>query len=145
MTGKMAKENLKKKPAKSSPEAERDTKKKISARLVPAATRTISILRLLAKSDEPLNLKQISSELHLVPSTCLHILRVLVAESLVSVDESSKRYELGFGVLAFAGKAMRMDSMLGFIEREVEAISRKYNVGVIASRVERDRLYVIAV
>lgn len=144
MTGKMAKEAVKKKAAGQTAVAS-EKKKKVSARLVPAATRTIAILRLLAKSDGPLSLKQISSALNLVPSTCLHILRVLVDETLVTVDESSKRYELGFGVLTFASKVMRMDTVLGVIQREVEAISRKYNVGAIASRVERDRLYVVAV
>lgn len=133
-----AKKAVEKKPAG-------ERKKKVTTRLVPAATRTIAILRLLAKNEQPLSLKQISSELDIVPSTCLHILRVLVAEALVSVDEGAKRYQLGIGVLTFAGKAMGLDRLLGHLQQETEAISREFNVCVIASKVDGDRLYVIAV
>lgn len=47
-------------------------------------------------------MKAIAKELELVPSTALHILRVLVAEELVKVDASSKRYGLGSGMLSLA-------------------------------------------
>ena len=71
-------------------------------RPVPAVARSIAILRLLGRTRQPMNVKSISDELQLVPSTCLHILRALAAERLVSVDPASKRYKLGAGILALA-------------------------------------------
>jgi predicted transcriptional regulator len=71
-------------------------------RPVPAVSRSIAILRLLGKTKEPMNVKSIAQALDLVPSTCLHILRVLVAEKLLSFDSASKRYRLGTGMLVLA-------------------------------------------
>ena len=75
----------------------------------PAIARGAAILRLLARSDEPLPLQAVARELGLVPSTCLYVLRALVAEELVALDPASKRYALGPGVLAFAQAWMRRD------------------------------------
>ena len=58
-------------------------------RLVPAASRTVAILRLLSRAPRPMNLSEIAATLEIVPSTCLHILRVLVARSLVNVDPAA--------------------------------------------------------
>ena len=49
-------------------------------RNVPAVSRAIAILRLLAKSEAPLGVHAVANALDLVPSTALHILRALVAE-----------------------------------------------------------------
>ena len=46
-------------------------------------------------------MKAIAQSLAMVPSTCLHILRVLVDEELVKVD-ATKRYSLGAGMLSLA-------------------------------------------
>ena len=64
-------------------------------RQVPAVTRAVAILRLLGRSDEPLGVHAIARALALIPSTCLHILRVLVAEGLVAFDPGTKRYRVG--------------------------------------------------
>src|SRR3990172_10262009 len=53
-------------------------------RAVPAVTRAVAILRLLGRSEESLGVHAIARALGLVPSTCLHILRVFVAEALVA-------------------------------------------------------------
>ena len=62
-------------PAKPGPASDSDR-----LRPVPAVSRAVSILRLLGRSAEPLGVKSIADQLGLVPSTCLHILRVLVAD-----------------------------------------------------------------
>ena len=54
-------------------------------RAVPAVSRAIAILRLLGRTRAPMSGKAIAEALGLVPSTALHILRVLVAEELVKV------------------------------------------------------------
>src|SRR5262249_50702680 len=51
-----------------------------AVRSVPAVTRAVAILRLLGASEEPLGVNAIARALELVPSTCLHILRVLAGE-----------------------------------------------------------------
>lgn len=114
-------------------------------RLVPAATRTVAILRLLGKSHSPLSLKEISSELDIIPSTCLHILRVLVAESLVTLDASSKRYQLGIGVLSLARSAIAKDAMIGFIRGEVETLSARFGLTAVATRIIDSRCISVAV
>ena len=54
-------------------------------RQVPAVTRAVAILRLLGRNEESLGVNAIARALRLIPSTCLHILRVLVAEELVTL------------------------------------------------------------
>ena len=87
------------------------TSKSPVIRAVPAVTRSIAILRLLGKSKEPLGVNEISRRLGIVPSTCLHILRVLKAEELVSADPVSMRYQLDGGVLSLARSFLRPGSV----------------------------------
>ena len=62
-----------------------------SKRAVPAVTRALAILRFLARSAEPVGVNPMARELELVPSTCLHILRVLQDEGLVDFESATKR------------------------------------------------------
>ncbi len=85
-----------------SPTTQEKTKSKgVRIRPVPAVSRSIAILRHLGHTKQALGVKAIADELDLVPSTCLHILRVLVSEELVAVD-GSKRYVLGSGMISLA-------------------------------------------
>lgn len=77
-------------------------RKAVRVRPVPAVSRSIAILRLLGRTKQALGVKAIADELGLIPSTCLHILRVLVSEELVMVDPASKRYVLGGGMISLA-------------------------------------------
>ncbi len=104
-------------------------------RPVPAVTRAIAILRLLGRTRQPMNVKSISDELHLVPSTCLHILRALTAERLVSFDPESKRYKLGAGILALARGVMETDSFSQTIQPILDDIARKWKVTAIGVEV----------
>jgi DNA-binding IclR family transcriptional regulator len=117
----------------------------LSQKLVPAATRTIAILRLLAKSHQPMSLRDIAAELDLVPSTCLNILRVLVDESLVVFDPATKRYKLGMGVLSLARSILSRDMLLDFFRQEIESISIKFGTTAVATRVEFGRAITMAV
>lgn len=87
---------------KTSPAQEAPKNKGVRVRPVPAVSRSIAILRLLGRTKQALGVKAIADELGLIPSTCLHILRVLVSEDLVTVDPSSKRYVLGSGMISLA-------------------------------------------
>jgi DNA-binding IclR family transcriptional regulator len=102
---------------------------------VPAASRAISVLRLLGASDIPLGVNAIATKLDAVPSTILHILRVLVREELVSFDPDSKRYALDAGILTIARQALRQSSFGHRVQGSLESLSVKYGVTSIAVRV----------
>jgi DNA-binding IclR family transcriptional regulator len=102
-------------------------------------SRAIAILRLLGKSDRPLGVHAVANALALVPSTCLHILRVLVAEELVSFDLDTKRYALAAGILSIARGLLRKDGFSDVAGPHLEAMSRRWNataVGVQAMGLE---------
>jgi DNA-binding IclR family transcriptional regulator len=109
--------------------------KPVSHRDVPAVSRAISVLRLLGASDIPLGVNAIATQLDAVPSTILHILRVLVREELVSFDRDSKRYALDAGILTIARQALRQSSFGHRVQNSLESLSLKYGVTTIAVRV----------
>ena len=61
----------------------RELAKAVETSKAPAISRAAAVMRLLGKSDTPLGVQSIARELGLVPSTCLHVLRALVAEEFV--------------------------------------------------------------
>jgi len=106
-----------------------------TTRAVPAVTRGVAILRLLARSREPLGVNAIARELSIVPSTCLHILRALVAEGLVAIERGSKRYVLDAGVLTLARSALRQDGFARLVQPELDALAGRFPVTAIGVRV----------
>lgn len=105
------------------------------SRQVPAVTRAVAILRFLGRSQEPLGVNAIARELRLVPSTCLHILRVLVDEELVAFDPVSKRYRLDAGLLTIARSALRGNGFADVAQPELDRLARRYGVTAIGSQV----------
>ena len=85
-----------------SPAQDKQLAKAVRESKAPAISRAAAILRLLGKSDTPLGLQTIARTLGLVPSTCLYVLRALVAEEFVAFDKDTKRYSLEAGVLTLA-------------------------------------------
>ncbi|MGN6489584.1 MAG: IclR family transcriptional regulator [Devosia sp.] len=104
-------------------------------RSVPAVTRAIAILRLLASSRGPLGLNVIASRLELVPSTCLHILRVLVAEELVTFDVDAKRYSLDAGLLTLARSYLRSSGFAQQVQPRLDEIVRRFPVTALATKI----------
>src|SRR3990172_4068824 len=100
-------------------------------RQVPAVTRAVAILRLLGRSEEALGVNAIARALRLIPSTCLHILRVLVAEELVALDPSTKRYRLDTGILTIARSALRRTGFAETVQPELDRLSRRHGVTAI--------------
>lgn len=114
-------------------------KKPPRIRQVPALTRGIAILRLLGRSDEPLGVHAIARALDLVPSTCLHILRVLADENLVAVDPASKKYGVAAGLVALARSALRQHTFPVIVQPELDELAQRYGataIGVEASGLE---------
>jgi len=114
-------------------------------RPVPAVARAIAILRLLGRTRQPMNVKSISDELELVPSTCLHILRALTAERLVSFDPASKRYKLGVGMLALARGVLETDSFALTAQPVLDSIAQRWKVTAIGVEIiDLDHIIVTA-
>jgi DNA-binding IclR family transcriptional regulator len=119
--------------------------KPVRVREVPALSRGIAILRLLGRTDERLGVHAIARALGLVPSTCLHILRVLVAENLVTVDPATKKYGVAAGLVALARSVLRQHSFATVVQPELEELARCYGataIGVEASGL--DHMIVVA-
>ena len=126
--------------------ASNSPKKVVRVRPVPAVSRAIAILRLLGDAEHPMGVKAISDALDLVPSTCLHILRVLVSEDLIEVDADTKRYSMGSGMISLARSVLEKGS---FSQRAQPALDRvASSFGVTAMCVEitaQDSVVVIAI
>lgn len=97
----------------------------------PAIARAAAILRLLGKSDSAMGLQSIATTLNLVPSTCLHVLRALVAEELVSFDPDTKRYALEAGVLTLARHWLRRNQFTDLAQPFLERISQQFGVTML--------------
>jgi DNA-binding IclR family transcriptional regulator len=103
--------------------------------MVPAVSRAAAILRLLGRSNEPQGVQAIARALDIVPSTCLHILRTLVAEELVGVDPVTKLYTLNAGVLSLARQWLSRDRFTLIAQPALERIARQYGVTAIGVQI----------
>lgn len=112
----------------------------------PAISRAAAILRLLGKSDSPLGLQTIAQTLGLVPSTCLYVLRALVAEELVAFDPDTKRYSLEAGVLTLARQWLRRNQFTDLAQPVLDRISQAFDVTTLGVHiVGLDHIVVVAV
>jgi DNA-binding IclR family transcriptional regulator len=111
-----------------------DDKKTAAVKQVPAVTRALKILRFLARTAEPVGVNPIARELGLVPSTCLHILRVLQDEGLVELDEATKRYSIGIGILPLARSALQRNSFSVLVQPRLSELSEQFGVTGIATQ-----------
>ncbi len=104
-------------------------------RAVPAVTRAAAILRLLSRSETPLRVHAIARPLGMVPSTCLHILRALVAEELLSFDPATKRYALAGGVVTLARAMLRKDPFSNLAQPVLDRLAAAYGATAIGVEV----------
>lgn len=101
----------------------------------PAISRAAAVLRLLGKSDSPLALNAIARELQLVPSTCLYVLRALVAEELVGFDPDTKRYSLEAGVLTLARQWLRRNQFPDLAQPVLDRLAQQFGVTMLAVQI----------
>jgi DNA-binding IclR family transcriptional regulator len=101
-------------------------------RQVPALSRGIAILRLLGRGDEPMGVHAIARALDLVPSTCLHILRVLADEHLVAVDPATKKYAVAAGLVSLARSALRQHTFPASVQSALDELAETYRATAIA-------------
>lgn len=111
----------------------------------PAIARAAAILRLLGKRGTPMGVQAIARELGLVPSTCLYVLRALVAEELVSFDPDTKRYALDAGVLTLARQWLRRDRFSDLAQPALDRIAREFGLTTLGVQIfGLDRIIVTA-
>jgi DNA-binding IclR family transcriptional regulator len=128
------------------PRADRELAKAVKESKAPAISRAAAILRLLGKSDAPLGVQSIARELGLVPSTCLHVLRALVAEELVSFDTDTKRYSLEAGVLTLARHWLRRNRFNDLAQPVLDRIGQTFDVTMLGVHiVGLDHIIVVTV
>lgn len=107
---------------------DRELARAVETSKAPAISRAAAVLRLLGKSEVPLGVQAIARRLGLVPSTCLYVLRALVAEELVSFDPLTKRYALEAGVLTLARHWIRRNRFNDLAEPALERLSHTFGV-----------------
>src|SRR5690625_2593749 len=118
-------------------------KKSPRIRPVPAVSRAIAILRYLGTVRRPQRAKEISDSLDLVPSTCLHILRVLTHERLLTFDQNSKRYRLGSGMLVLARAVLENDIFAQTVQPILYQVAQKWRVTAMGINVQDTDVMVV--
>ena len=117
------------------PLAGNELAKAVKESKAPAISRAAAVLRLLGKSDQPLGLQPIARQLGLVPSTCLYVLRALVAEELVSFDPDTKRYALEAGVLTLARQCLRRNQFPDLAQPVLDRLSQQFGVTMLGVQI----------
>ncbi|MFT4053672.1 MAG: IclR family transcriptional regulator [Novosphingobium sp.] len=107
----------------------------MKASKAPAIARAAAVLRLLGKRGAPMGVQAIARELGLVPSTCLYVLRALVAEELVAFDADTKRYALDAGVLTLARSWLRKDRFGDLAQPALDRIAREFGTTTLGVQV----------
>jgi DNA-binding IclR family transcriptional regulator len=133
-------------PPKRPPRADRALAKAVESSKAPAISRAAAVLRLLGKSDTPLGVQSVARELGLVPSTCLHVLRALVAEEFVSFDPETKRYSLEAGVLTLARHWLRRNRFNDLAQPVLDRIGQSFDATMLGVQiVGLDHIIVVAI
>lgn len=101
----------------------------------PAISRAAAILRLLGKSSAPMGLNPIARELGINPSTCLYLMRALVAEELVSFDPDTKRYGLDAGVLTLARQWLRRNQFADLAQPAIDRLASQFGVTMLGVQI----------
>jgi DNA-binding IclR family transcriptional regulator len=135
-----------KSPAHKTPPVDRALAAVVKESKAPAISRAAAVLRLLGKSDVPLGLQSIARELGLVPSTCLYVLRALVAEELVSFDADTKRYALEAGILTLARQWLRRNQFPDLVQPVLDQVAQDFGVTMLGVQiVGLDHIIAVAV
>ncbi|QUT07831.1 IclR family transcriptional regulator [Sphingobium phenoxybenzoativorans] len=117
------------------PRIDRELARAVENSKAPAISRAAAVLRLLGKHDAPIGVHAIARELGLVPSTCLHVLRALVAEELVAFDDNTKRYSLDAGVLTLARQWLRQNHFTEMAQPHLDRIANNFGVTLLGVRI----------
>lgn len=114
-------------------------------RNVPAVSRAIGILRMLARIDEPIGVVLLARRMGMIPSTCLHIVRILAAEGLIAFDPQSKKYRLGAGLLTLGNAYIQRNPFVQLVRKQLDDLTHEHHLAFAAiERSGPDHLIVVA-
>ena len=92
----------------------------------PIVKKGIEILRLIARTEEPLGVSEIARRLSIVKSTALGVLKALEEEGFVAQDGSTKKFVAGSALFQFSREALRSMELpvvvKPFLQRLVELV-----------------------
>ena len=112
-------------------------------RQVPAVTRAVAVLKYLARIEAPAGVVQLSFALGIIPSTCLHILRVLHAEGLVACQPATKKYQLGAGILALARAFESKDAFVRTVHPHLESFAERHRCTAVGIELDANDHFVV--
>ena len=144
-SGKLDAPSTRRRKQKASPMASEPIRKtkEVRIRPVPAVSRSIAILRLLGENRQGLGVKAIADQLQMVPSTCLHILRVLVSEDLVRIDLPTKRYTMGAGMISLARSVLDGGSFAQRVQPVLDRLAARHGVTAMGVEVTQHQSVVV--
>src|SRR5687767_6347713 len=93
----------------------------------PAITHAAAILRFLVEQPHPPTLTTISRAVAVSPSSCLNILRTLLAEKFVSFDPDTKTYSMGSAIAGLARRAMDPENTLRLARTPLRKLAREFD------------------
>lgn len=111
-------------------------------KLVGAVTQSFAVLRVLSVSAEPLGVSAIAREAGVNPSTTFNILRTLVLEGAVVIEEKTKSYSLGEGLLALCAPLLER-SFVQDIGIELARLSAEFSCLAGLWQVVGDRVVLV--
>lgn len=111
---------------------------------VPAATRTLRVLRFLATQPAPVSLERISAEVGLPRSSAYHLLAVMTEEGFVVHLPDEHRYGLGVAAFEVGSGYTRQGALQRLARRPLAAlVDRVGQSAHLAVLHGRDVLYVV--
>lgn len=87
--------------------------------------RGLSVLEALKSSREPLGVREIARRLELSAPAIQRLLNTLTEYGYVDQCAQTRRYSLGYGVLALAQYLLRKDRLIELAEPELEALAKE--------------------
>lgn len=111
---------------------------------VPAATRTLRVLRFLASQPDPVSLERIARACELPRSTAYHLLRTMADEGFVSHLVEEHRFGLGLAAFEVGSGYARQAPLQRIARRAVAALADRTGESAhLAVLHGRDVLYVV--
>jgi DNA-binding IclR family transcriptional regulator len=89
-----------------------------------------AILRLLAVADEPMGVNSIARAVSIAPSSCFKIMKALLAQDFVAIDENSKRYSIGSGAIAIARRALDPSQAYSTVRSRLEDTAQTHSIAI---------------
>ena len=111
---------------------------------VPAATRTLRVLRYLATQPDPVTLDRLAAAVDLPRSSAYHLLRVMADEGFVTHLADEHRYGLGVATFEVGSGYVRQEPLQRIARRPLAALEdRGGHSAHLAVPHGRDVLYVV--